>query len=208
MFAIEPPLTSVPLAERGKADHGLEPVHDLLVHQRGGVTAAAEIGALDRGEKIADRAGEVARAHVPGPEARMDVAHRIGHDRLGDLAIDRGERLGLRRQRGVEKSPHVRRHLPPDRPVAHVAEIGDRVFEDRRAIRPALRSNRPDRAFRRRGRDRLPDRRCARAFMRRRTEPTASSATAPSPPRPSRLRSLRRAASSGSVRPCREACRE
>ena len=77
-----------------KADHGLKPAYDLPVHQCGGVTAAAEIGALDRGEKIADRAGEIARTHIPGPEARMDVAHRIGHYRLDDLAIDLGEQLG------------------------------------------------------------------------------------------------------------------
>src|SRR6516165_12681970 len=74
-----------------KADHGLKPVYDLPVHQCGGVTAAAEIGALDRSEEIANRAGEIARTHIPGPEARMDVAHRIGHYRLGDLAIDLGE---------------------------------------------------------------------------------------------------------------------
>ena len=83
---------------------------------------------LDRGEKIANRAGEIARAHIPGPEARMDVAHRIGHYRLGDLAIDLGEQLGLCWQRGVKKCAHLRRHLFPHRAIADIAKIGDRVI--------------------------------------------------------------------------------
>ena len=111
-----------------KADHGLKPVYDLPVHQCRGVTAAAEIGALDRSEKIANRAGEIARTHIPGPEARMDVAHRIGHYRLGDLAIDLGEQLGLSWQRGVKRCAHLRRHLFPHRAVADIAEVGDRVI--------------------------------------------------------------------------------
>ncbi len=70
----------------GKAQHLLAPVDHLLVQQRGGMVAAAEVGTLDRRQEIAERAGKVARPHVPGPEARMDVAHRIGHHLLRDLA--------------------------------------------------------------------------------------------------------------------------
>ncbi|MNW15533.1 hypothetical protein D3C71_2140680 [compost metagenome] len=64
--------------------------------------AAAQIGALNGSQKVAERAGEIARPHVPGPEARMDIAHGVAQDIRGHLAVDfvrRRRRLG---QSGVE----------------------------------------------------------------------------------------------------------
>ena len=113
-----------------KADDFLEPADHLLVHQGGGVIAAAEVGALDRGKKIAERASKIARAHIPGPEAGMHIAHRIGHHVFGDFAIDVAERLGRARQRGVKKERALRRHVAPDRALADVAQIADGVFDD------------------------------------------------------------------------------
>ena len=114
----------------GKADHLLAPANDLPVQQRGGVIAAAEVGALDRREEVADRSREVAGAHVPGPEPRMDVAHGIGHHVRRDIAVDVGQRLGSPRQGRGEEGPHVLRHFPPDRTFADVAEIADGVLDD------------------------------------------------------------------------------
>jgi hypothetical protein len=86
MLAIEPPLTSVPLAAAGKADHRLAPVDDLGVDEGRRMGAAAEVGASDRGEKIRQRPGGVGGPHVPSPEAGMDVAHWIGRRHIRDLA--------------------------------------------------------------------------------------------------------------------------
>src|SRR6185437_9482356 len=129
-----------PARRSRKADHLLAPVDDLLVHPCGGVIAAAKVGSLDRGHKISQRSREVAGPHIPGPEARMDVAHRIGHHRFGDLAVDFRQWCRRVRQGYLESVPDLIRHVPPDRAIANVAEIPDRVVDrvagDRARIAP------------------------------------------------------------------------
>ena len=92
--------------------------------------APAEVGSLNRRDEIAERAGEIARAHVPGPEARMDVAHRVGHHVGCDFAPDVGERLRMAGDRRFESRKDVPGHLPPDGTLADVAQIGDGVVEN------------------------------------------------------------------------------
>ncbi len=114
----------------GKADHLLAPVHHLLVHQGRGVIAAAEVRALDRRKEIAQSAGEVAGAHVPRPEARMDIAHRIAHHGLAERLVDVRERLGFARQRRGEPGPHLGGHFPPHRAIADAFQISDGILDD------------------------------------------------------------------------------
>ena len=129
VLAIDPPLTSVPLAEAGKPIISLHPVDDLLVHRGGGVIPATKVGALDRGQKVSQSSGEVARPHVPGPETRMDVAHWVGHQRFGNFAVDLRQWRGRTGQVSLERAPDLTGHVPPDRTIANVAQIGDRVVD-------------------------------------------------------------------------------
>ena len=194
----------------GKPHHLLAPVDHLAVHQGSGMIAAAEVRALDRRKKVAKRPGEIARAHVPGPEPRMDVAHRVGHQVLGKLAIDLGQGRRGSRQRTGEGGFHLRRHLLPHRAIADVAQIADGVVDDPVRQGPHV----------------LPVAGVEALFLSRVAEVThgvppwppcaiatgragnpASSATERSPPRSCRPRCRRRAAWSCSARPCREACK-
>src|SRR5271165_4164996 len=104
-----------------EADHLLQPIHDLPVEEGRGMGAPAKVGSLNRRDEIAERAGEVARAHVPGPEARMDVAHRVGHYLVCDFAPDVRERLRMAGKRRFESRKDVAGHLPPDRALADIA---------------------------------------------------------------------------------------
>ena len=115
---------------RGEADHRLQPIHDLPVQEGRGVGAPAEVGSLNRRDEIPERAGEIARAHIPGPEARMDVAHRVGHHLGGDFAPNVGKRLRMAGQRRFESRKDFAGHLPPDRPIADVAQIRDAFVEN------------------------------------------------------------------------------
>jgi hypothetical protein len=92
--------------------------------------APAEVGSLNRRDEIAERASEVARAHIPGPEARMDVAHRVGHHIGGDFAPDVRERLRMAGERRFESRKDVVGHLPPGRAPADAAQIGDGVVQN------------------------------------------------------------------------------
>src|SRR5208283_2399960 len=120
-----------------------KPIHDLPVEEGRSMGAPAEIGSLNRGDEIAERAGEVACAHVPGPETRMDVAHRVGHDVGGDFAPDVGERLRMAGERRFESRKDVAGHLSPDRALANVAQIADGVVQnqvrDGKGLVPILR---------------------------------------------------------------------
>ena len=100
--------------------------------------APAEVGSLNRRDEIAERAGEVARAHVPGPEARMDVAHRVGHHVGGDFAPDVRERLRMAGERRFESRKDVPGHLTPDGALADVAQIGDGVVQNQACDRKRL----------------------------------------------------------------------
>ena len=105
--------------------------------------AAAEVGSLNRRDEIAERAGEVARAHVPGPEARMYVAHRVAHHVGRDFAPDVGKGLRVAGERRFESLKDVAGHLSPDRALADVAQIGDEVVQnqacDRKRLVPVFR---------------------------------------------------------------------
>ena len=105
--------------------------------------ASTEVGSLNRCDEIAERASKVACAHVPGPEARMDVSHRVGHHVGGDFAPDVRERLRMAGKRRFESRKNVAGHLSPDRTLADVAQIGDGVVQnqarDRKRLVPILR---------------------------------------------------------------------
>src|SRR5690606_15277972 len=108
-----------------EADHLLAPVYHLLIHKGGGMAATPEIRTLNRSQEIRQRSGEVARSHVPGPEARMNVAHRIGHQLLRHLPVDlrRGSRFP--RERSLKEGSHLFGHFAPHGPSADVAHIID-----------------------------------------------------------------------------------
>ncbi len=187
-----------------KANHHLQPIHDLPVEEGRGMGAPAEVGSLNRGDEIAERAGEVARAHVPGPEARMDVAHRVGHDVGGDFAPDVRERLRIAGERRFESRKDVAGHLSPDRALANVAQIADGVVQnqarDGKRLVPILRIE----AFGASLRFGVVR---SRAVMAAGTALTASTVKARVPLGSSQHRCPRRAASSDSARRCRAACR-
>ena len=127
----------------GEAHHRLQPIHHLPVEEGRGMRASTEVGSLNRCEEIAERASKVACAHVPGPEARMDVSHRVGHHAGGDFAPHVRKRLRMAGKRRFESRKNVAGHLSPDRTLADVAQIGDGVVQnparDRKRLVPILR---------------------------------------------------------------------
>ena len=60
----------------------------------------------------------------------MDVAHWVGHHIGCDFAPDVGKRLRMAGERRFESRKDVAGHLPPDRTLANVAQIGDGVVEN------------------------------------------------------------------------------
>ena len=208
MLAIEPPLTSVPLAEAGKPIISLHQPTTCWSMQGGGMVAAAEVRALDRRQEVPQRPGEVARSHVPGPEARMDVAHRIGHHVLRDLVVDLGQRRRRLRQGGRRRRPSPPAACPA-RPGARARRADSRRRRRRSgATAPASRSSRQDRGFLRQSTISAADP-CqppCSAVSGGELKPRRRARQGQSPLRSSRPRCRRTAASSCSVRRCREAC--
>ncbi len=107
--------------------HLLQPAHDLIVHPRRGMVAAAEVGPLNGGEELGECSGEVARPHEPRPEPGMGVAHGIGHRGVEHFAHDVFQRHRPARQRGGEAGADLGRHVAPHRTGADVAQVIDRL---------------------------------------------------------------------------------
>ncbi len=134
------PATGQRAARRHRKSRDLRhPADHLPFKKRGRSIAAAKVRPVDRRQKVAQRADNIARTHIPGPEARMDVAHRIGphvpqHRLIGGLRPDARARQATR-----ERRPDPRRHLLPDRTVAQPRQMVDRLVHDPVAQRPHAR---------------------------------------------------------------------
>ena len=90
-------------AGRGGVAGGLgAPAHDLLLDEHRRVVGAAHVGVEHAGEEVGEVADRVAGAHVPAPEPRVVVAHRVGHDGAPEVVVGGLEPLGRAGERAVE----------------------------------------------------------------------------------------------------------
>ena len=87
-LAIDVPVTKMPLAPLGKAEHLPHPFDDLTFDLDRNVIAPAEIGVQSGRQHLRQHADGGAAAMHPSHEAGMNVAGRIGNDEIGELAID------------------------------------------------------------------------------------------------------------------------
>ncbi len=92
--------------------------------------SAAEIRAKDGCKKVSQRACEIARPHVPHPETRMDVAHRVGQHVRDEIVVDLRQRSAFLRHRAAEPGPDHRWHVLPKRAFANVSGIVDRFADN------------------------------------------------------------------------------
>ena len=92
----------------GKAEHRARPFDDLAFDLDRNVIAAAEIGVQSGRQHLRQHADGGAAAMHPSHEAGMNIAGRIGHDEIGELAIDLAEIGGLRAEarRETAREPH------------------------------------------------------------------------------------------------------
>ena len=128
-FAIEVPVTKMPLALSGKPKSSRRPARDLALDFDRRVVAAAAIGIHARGQHLGERADGGAAALHPAHETGMRVAGGIRLDAFLEIAIDRVERRRLCRQGFVEARPHLVRQLRPDRSLAQPRHLIEHVVE-------------------------------------------------------------------------------
>ena len=126
----------------GKTHQPAQPVHHLNVGRRRRRIAAAKVRPVDGSQKIGHRPGEVAAAHVPAEKAWMHVAHRIAHQAVAQPVVDVSQGRRMLRRCGLEAVPDRVRHRLPDRPLAHLGQMGHRVIDHpvrhRARLRPVV----------------------------------------------------------------------
>ena len=107
-LAIDVPVTKMPLAPCGKAEHLAHPFDDLPFDLDRHVIASAEIGVEPGRQHLRQHADRRAAAMHPAHEARMHVAGRIGHDEIGEFPVDLAEigRRGAEASRETARGPH------------------------------------------------------------------------------------------------------
>ena len=105
------------------------PPHDLLLHEDRGVVGAAHVGVEDARQQVREVADGVARTHVPAPEPRVVVPHRVGHDLRQEVGVCRAGTFGRAGERSVEEAPDLVGHRLPDGLVAAAREVVEGVVD-------------------------------------------------------------------------------
>ena len=130
-FAMDPPETRMPSAVGGNPSISASHRDDAAFDVRRGVIAAPAVRVHAGSQEVREDADGIRRRVDEAVEARMGVAHRIGHDVLAHEREDLLEGLALFGQRLVEEGGPVA-DLPEDGPrIEALAMRGDRVRRER-----------------------------------------------------------------------------
>ncbi len=114
---------------RREAEHLAGPFDDLPFDLDRHMVAAAEIGVEPGRQHFREHADGRAAAMHPAHEARMHVAGRIGHDEVGEHAIDVAEIGRLLRKLLAKLRPHRIGNRLPDWTLADRCDVVDHVIE-------------------------------------------------------------------------------
>jgi hypothetical protein len=120
-------LTSRPLVPSAEQLPG--PLDHLALDLERAIVAAAGTGVHRRADDLGEQPARGAGAMYPAEEAWMGVAGRVGQDRAQRALDGRGSTPAFDRQRRLQRGARSRRHRLPDRPLADVAQMIDRVVE-------------------------------------------------------------------------------
>ena len=113
----------------GEVEHFREPADDLPFDEGRRLVVSRDVAVHRGGEQVRQQPDGRAVAHDPAPEARMNIARRIGKDVLLEDLVNLFHRRRFARQAGLERLTGVRGGALPDRPLADRLEKIDHIVE-------------------------------------------------------------------------------
>ena len=121
---------------RRHAHHFLQPLQNLLLHQRGSLLPASQVGVNAGGEHVGQHCQGRAIAANPAPGARMAIAAGVGQHVAQELLVDALSGLRSRRKRLIQRSLNIGRHRLPGRLLAKSRHVIEHVVEHAVAKHP------------------------------------------------------------------------
>ena len=108
----------------GKSQQLDQPPDHLILHDRGRVVELGDLGVHARSEQIGEHRQWRPGADHPAPEARMDVAGRVGQDVALEFFVHvRRRRRFARDARAGQPFAHVGGHGPPHGAFSHRTQV-------------------------------------------------------------------------------------